>query len=128
MESETENPSLSRAIELAHPDHVPRWYFSEGIDLDYWLPAITTHPGDGQNNDGALIAAFHPEFAPSVRHGKLLAAAHEMFLLLKAGLPLLREAAVENEDKELRVLCDEVAERIADIESSEGDDTVRPAW
>lgn len=123
-----DTPFQPRQIQLEHPDKAPRWYFAQGIDLEHWLPAITNHPGDGQDNDGSLVAAFHAEFAPSLRHGKLMAASQEMYLLLKAGLPLLRKAAVENEDKELRQMCDDMTERLAEVDATPTDENVRGAW
>ncbi len=118
-----------REIELVPLDESPRWYFNSSIDLEHWLPAITNHPGDGQDNDGALVAAFHDQFKPCEKHGRMMAASREMYLLLKAGLPLLRAAAVENEDKALREQCDEVARRLAEIDAAPGTEGPdRAAW
>lgn len=123
-----EKPFEPRMVQLTHPDESPRWYFAQSIDLERWLPAITNHPGDGQENDGALVAAFDQECGPSLRHGKLLAASHEMFMLLRRGLPLLHKAAAESEDKELLALCAQVKERIEEIEATPQDPTVKSSW
>lgn len=117
-----------RMVQLTHPDESPRWYFAQGLDMERWLPAITNHPGEGQDNDGALVAAFDSELGPSLRHGKLLAASQEMFQLLRRGLPLLRRQAAENEDKELLAMCAQVQERIEEIEATPTDPRLRSSW
>jgi hypothetical protein len=120
---------IPRQVELVPLDESPRWFFNRCIDLEKWLPAITNHPGESQDNDGALVAAFDSEFAPCERHGLMMAASREMYLLLKAGLPMLRRAAVENEDTALREQCDRMAARLEEIDaapSTEGAD--RAAW
>jgi hypothetical protein len=118
-----------RMVNLTPLDESPRWFFNSGIDLEVWLPAITNHPGDGQDNDGALVAGFHAEFAPSEKHGRLMAASREMYVLLKAGLPQLKDAALASGDDPLVALCDQMAQRMAEIDAAPGHEGPdRPAW
>lgn len=109
-----------RTVELTPLDSSPRWYFNQCIDLEHWLPAITNHPGENQDNDGALVAAFHGEFPPSEKHGRLMAASREMYLLLKAGLPALKEQAVAQGDAQLQALCENMELRLAEIDAAPG--------
>lgn len=117
-----------RTVEITPLDSSPRWYFNQCIDLDHWLAAITNHPGESQENDGALVAAFHDQFKPSEKHGRLMAASREMYLLLKPGLDVLKAHAQASGQAQLLEQCEAMAERLAEIDAAPGDEHDRSAW
>jgi hypothetical protein len=129
LDMDSQENFTPRQIQLMPLDESPRWFFNRCIDLDKWLPAITNHSGESQDNDGALVAAFDQDCAPCERHGMMMAASREMYVLLKAGLPLLRMQAEHLHNSELLALCDAMAQRLIEIDGAAGPaGTDRPAW
>lgn len=63
------------------------WFINKSVDLEEWLPCITTSQKEGQDNpayngDG-LVMAIHPDFQPSESDARLIAAAPELLDVLR---------------------------------------------
>lgn len=117
-----------RTVELIAPEEADQWHFIKSLDLEVWLPAISTQPGEGQDNDGTLVCAFDQDNAPSVRHGKMMAASFSMYKLLKEGLPTLKAQAESTQNQALLEQCVKMEAQLLDIDAEPIEDIVRPAW